>query len=95
MKTFTYRPIALDDMTATDLQQEAAPYSINGAQAAKITIYRENGMSEAETAEALYLPNEGRLGIAWGADATWADVKDFTSGVAMWLNDGEAWARAN
>ena len=95
MKSYTYTPIALDALTATDLQQEAAPYSIGNAQAARITIYKANGMSEAEAAEALYIPDAGRLGIAWGADATWADVKDFASGVEMWLNDGEAWSAAN
>lgn len=95
MKSFTYTAIALDDLTATDLQQEAADKSIVNAQAATITIYKANGMSEAEKAEALYLPDDGRLGIAWGADATWADVKDFLSGVEMWLNDGEAWEAAN
>ena len=94
-RTFTYTPIALDDLTATDLQQEAAGYSIGNAQAATITIYKNNGMSEAERAEALYLPDEGRLGIAWGADATWADVSDFESGIDMWLNNGDAWGASN
>lgn len=95
MKSFTYTPIALDDLTATDLQQEAADHSVVNAQAASITIYKPNGISYAERANALYLPDEGRLGIAWGADATWADVRDFESGVEMWLNDGDAWTAAN
>lgn len=96
MRQYRYTPIALDDLTSTDLRQEAAGYSAVNAQAAQILIYRENGIgTEAQPAEALYLPDEGRLGIAWGADATWADVRDFESGVNMWLNDGEAWGAAN
>lgn len=95
MKTFTYTPKAIGKLTATDLRQEAAAY-IGNAQAASITIYDEAGTQpHAEAAEALYLPAEGRLGIAWGADATWADVRDLESGIEMWLNDDEAWAAAN
>lgn len=60
-----------------------------------ITIYNNLGQQEAETAEALYLPDECRLGIAWGADATWATVDDVESGIEMWLNDPEAWEAAN
>lgn len=95
MKTYTYTPLAIDDLTSTDLRQEAAEYRADAAQAATITIYRADGRPEAERAEALYLPDEGRLGIAWGADATWADVTDLESGIEMWLNDGDVWEAAN
>jgi hypothetical protein len=94
MKTYTYRDIVPDTLAATDLRAEA---EANPAAAAyRITIYDATGTrAQAETAEALYLPSNGRLGIAWGADATWADVKDVDSGIEMWLNDGAAWERAN
>jgi hypothetical protein len=90
MKTFTYTPIATSTLTATDLQQEAKNDS--SAQAFRITIY-ENEIPMVETAEALYV--DGRMGIAWGADATWADVNNIEGGIEMWLNDGDAWRAAN
>jgi hypothetical protein len=49
-------------------------------------------------AEALYSPDDGRLGIAWGADADWGDVNDALDiGPAIddWLNDLEAWEARN
>lgn len=98
MKTFSYRTIATDKISASDLREEAAEYAKehSDAQAFSITIYDKDGQNPAaETAEALYLPYEDRLGIEWGADATWADVSDIESGIEMWLNDGEAWAAAN
>jgi hypothetical protein len=95
MRTYTYTPIGTNALGSSDLREEADDYSAGDAQAATITIYRESGQAEAERAEALYLPSEGRLGIAWGADATWADAKDLESGIEMWLNDGEAWEAMN
>lgn len=94
LKTYTYRDVVPDTLTATDLRAEA---EANPAAAAyRITIYDATGTRAApETAQALYVASEGRMGIAWGADATWADVKDVESGIEMWLNDGEAWERAN
>jgi hypothetical protein len=35
------------------------------------------------------------MGIAWGADATWADVDGLESGIEMYLNDGEEWDQRN
>lgn len=89
MKTFTYMPISQDALTATDLITEAS----DGMLAYRITIYNEDGKPAAETADALY--GNGRLGVAWGADATWADVRHVESGIEMWLNDGDAWTAAN
>src|SRR6188508_1518974 len=69
MKTFTYRQISPSQLRATDLAAEAS--TLSDCAAFVITIY-EAGFhtSHAEAAEALY--SDGRLGIAWGADATWA-----------------------
>lgn len=92
MRAYTYRDIVPDTLVAIDLRAEATANP--SAAAYRITIYKENGIgTELEAAEALY--SNGRLGIAWGADATWADVKDVESGIEMWLNNGEAWERAN
>jgi len=93
MKTYGYYGIDPYALTATDLLKEAQ--AANKPHAYAVRIFGEDGKQAAETAEALYLPSEGRLGIAWGADATWADVKDVESGIEMWLNDGDAWEAAN
>ena len=46
-------------------------------------------------AEALYSPDDGRLGIAWwGGESDWGDVNDALDiGPAIddWLNDRDAW----
>lgn len=94
MKTFRYEEIYPLHLTASDLQSEkkdAPPDAL----CYRVMIYDEDGCLMAEQAQALYLPSEGRLGIAWGADATWADVRGVEDGIEMWLNDGEAWEHAN
>ena len=89
--SYTYHDINLDALTARDLQDEIAP----GATAYRITFYDQDGFQRSDFAEALYLPAEGRLGIAWGADATWADVSNVESGIAMWATDPDGWEAAN
>ena len=92
MKTFSYAPIPTRTLTATDLREEVE--GVPSANAYSIIIYDADGVRrEAESAEALYA--DGRLGIAWGAEATWADVRDVESGIEMWLNDDEAWESAH
>jgi len=90
MKTFTYRQIPPSQLTATDLHAEAA--TLSDCAAFVITIYQQ-GIISMQNAEALF--SDGRLGIAWGADATWADAEDLESGIDMWLNDGDAWEAAH
>ena len=93
-RTFTVKPIKIADLSALDLQGEAE--GLNGVQAYRITIYDDKGMNpEAATAQALSWPEDNRLGIAWGADATWADVESVETGIEMWLNDPEAWEAGN
>ncbi len=93
-RQFTYTEIKLNQLRHSDLRAEAGRWSEDTASAYSIGIFKKNGIdTEAEGAEALYV--DGRMGIAWGADATWADVKDVESGIEMWLNDGEAWTAAN
>ena len=93
-RTFTVKPIKIGDLSALDLQGEAG--GITGVQAYRITIYDDKGMNpEAATAQALFWPEDNRLGIAWGADATWADVESVETGIEMWLNDPEAWEAGN
>ena len=67
------------------------------AQLFHIIVY-PHGVDEppsSERADALYLPEVGRLGIAWNSDATWADVDDGESGIEMWINERETWEQWN
>ena len=93
MKGFQCYELRYGQLTATDLVEELIAY--RGPKLQYGILIFENDKPLAERAQALYLPQEGRLGIAWGADATWADVRDLESGIEMWLNDGDAWEAAN
>ena len=114
---YSYSPIDLADLTATDLKIEAqggGPL----ASAYRIDIWREvvnhddpnrpyvvDEESWPEAAQALVIPfaedaSEGRIGIAWGADADWGDVHhlcdgdhDIEEAIEDWLNDEKAWER--
>jgi hypothetical protein len=102
-RLFRYTEISPAELGSLDLREEAEQItageidgvSAEGMQAFIITILDEDEHPYAETADALYVPSFGRLGIAWGADATWADVDDVKSGIEMWLNNDEEWARRN
>ncbi len=94
-RTFHYEEVGIEQLSASDLHEEAQNFP--NAQAFRVTIFRDESYERPEVAkaDALYLPEEGRMGIAWGADATWADVDDVESGIEMWLNDGETWELRN
>lgn len=78
------------------------PFKQHPALAYRVTIH-----SEASTADVLVATSSGRIGIAWGADATWGDLRnacDLTTeaggdafaaalraAVNDWLNDLAAW----
>ena len=77
----------------------------NSPWAYRITIYDDQGQPLQHMAvQALLCPpyglghgggpngTEGRLGIAWGADATWADAESIESGIEMGLHEPEEWA---
>lgn len=90
-RQFYYTEISLDldDLSSHDWRVEASK-NMQSHQAFSIKI-----VGHAEYADAFYDPITRRLGIAWGADPTWADVDDVDSGIEMWLNDGEEWERRN
>jgi len=48
-----------------------------------------------EVADALYLPDIGRMEIARGADTTWADVPDVETGIEWYIIDPERWEALN
>jgi len=90
-RTFTYTQIDVEELVATDLRQEVIQANDND----HVSAYSIRIGDMAEKAEALYFPMQHRLGIAWGADATWADVETLESGIEMYVNDGEAWNARN
>jgi hypothetical protein len=109
MRTYRYDDIPLtqtdaagireiDGIGAVDLSEEAAAVLVAGgeAKAYSIVIF-EDDKSLAEGAEAVYIPAEGRLGIAWGSYADWASVDDIglEAGIEMWLNDYETFEARN
>ncbi|MBF6614695.1 MAG: hypothetical protein IVW55_16415 [Chloroflexi bacterium] len=59
------------------------------------SAYRLQIGANPEEASMLFIPEWQRLGVAWGADATWATVADLEAGVEMYVNDGDAWEAAN
>lgn len=87
MRTFAATIIKPDQLTSSDLAAERLGKT--RATACTIIIYKEDGTPEAERAEGLLV--YGRLGIAWGADATWADVPSLEIGIEMWLNHPDEW----
>ena len=89
-RTFRLTEMEIADLSAVDLWARAE--EITDGHAYLITIFDDTGIHpEAETAQALF--SYGRLGIAWGADATWADVESLETGVEMWLNNPGEWDR--
>lgn len=95
---------SLREAIAEVLEIETSHYSREGnypardarIQAYRVEVYTDDGTrEEAEAAEALYIPSLLRLGCAWGADDTWANVDDLESGIDMWLNDPDEWEARN
>lgn len=85
--------IELDQLRATDLciERDALLAGNEGQGMQAYALYVEG---HVEAAQALYVPSIGRMGIAWGADATWADVESVENGIEMW-RDGDAWNAHN
>jgi hypothetical protein len=97
MPRYEYYDIDIEELSSADLRKEAAwlldpanPERDPDISAYRVTIDDEAG-ERTERAQALYSPRAGRLGIAWGADASWADVPDVEAGIEMWLTDPDAW----
>ena len=112
-RTFRIEQIGLSELTVVDLRAESRGegeernYATSFYQAFRVWIG-----DEAVPAQALYVEfldsgqatGGGRLGIAWGADATWGDVHgtwgdngmaDIERAIDEWLNNAEAWEARN
>lgn len=95
MMTFTYNEIDPTNLTSQDLKRVVE--SNTGWKTYTVSIFNEDGTPHSfpDTCFALHLESQGRLGISWGGDATWADVPDLETGIDIWLNDGESWIALN
>jgi len=94
-RSFTYEEVDLEEIIgSTSLRKDLAGCSEKTV-GLIIRILDSAGKEFAERAEGLYDPEWKRMGISWGADATWADVDGLEEGIEMWLNDGEEWERRN
>lgn len=85
-------------ISATDLKNEIQLYIPSSVpyECYRIEVLQgDDKQSAPEMAQVLYLPIGQRLGIAWGADATWATVDSLMDGIAMWLYTPEEWKAAN
>lgn len=84
-----YQLVGRASITSTDLQEEIGKYE------GKIQTFKIYIQDHAEQADCVYLPEINRMGIAWGADAQWADVDDIEQGIEMWANQPEEWEKRN
>ena len=55
--------------------------------AGRIQLYGPDGHALPTTADYLWCPEVGRLGIANGADADWLDVDSLDEGIQLWLSE--------
>ena len=91
MRNGHYIQIELAAITATDLRLDAAQIEDSDG----IEAYRLYLDDQVETADVLWFSHIQRMGIAWGANATWADASSVEEGIRIWLEDPEEWARRN
>ena len=77
--TCTYEDVTSDRISATDLRGEIAEAQSKGQAVETAHIWIEG---HAECADALFLPEIGMGGVAWGADATWTNCTDMANLVA-------------
>lgn len=73
------------ELSATDLREEAAQAVADGH---TIELGRVVCQDEAEAIEVLYIVEDQRAGLAWGADASWTDAESLEEAVQRFLGDG-------
>jgi len=76
---------------------EAALERGEKVETAHILMRDEEGQikTNSEAADALYLADIGRIGIAWGADADWADADSLAEGIRIYCEDPDLFASLN
>lgn len=92
IRTFRYEDVGFGSISASDLIRAIENRTYEDGD---IEAYRIEVQGTVEWGQALYYPNSSRLGIAWGADATWATVPNVEDGINVFLNDPERWEQWN
>ena len=85
-------------LTSLDLREEAIAAHASGDpyEMAVISLVDATGYILSDNmGEALYLPEAGRIGIAQGAEADWADTDSIEDGIRMYMADFEAFKARN
>lgn len=92
-------PIPAAGLSAIDLRAEFALASTasDRVQAYRARAAKPDGTPEAQALDVLHVPGSGRIGIAWGSDAQWADINDngtetVETLVEMYLSDPSSFA---
>jgi hypothetical protein len=78
--------LTVDQLSATDLRQEAADIVARGDGPVQVATVQVEG--ETEIIEVLYAPEIGRAGLAWGADADWTDCESIEDAIERFLGNG-------
>ena len=73
-----------ESIRSTDLRDEARSYK--DMVAGRIQLYGPDGHPLPTTADYLWCPEVGRLGVADGADADWLDTDSLDEGIQAWLS---------
>ena len=90
MQQWRMDEIEIGDLTSTDLQQEVE-IADGVLHAYRVTIWDDVGIEQLTgTVDALWVPEAGRMGIAWGADAEWVDALDPEEGMRRWIEGDHA-----
>ena len=93
-------PIQLDYLIPfTDLREEYVDVMAAGdgpVEVAWMSALDDSGfVAPGPGAVALFVPSSGRIGIASGADAQWADCASLEEGIEMYINDPEEFLHQN
>jgi len=81
-------------LTALDLREEMTAALERGEEGIETAIIvqvdEEKGgllLNNNECGQALYIHSLGRIGIAWGAGADWADAESLAEGIRVYCED--------
>jgi hypothetical protein len=79
LRTYSIEICTVEDLTALDLRR----YAGTPAEAARVTVE-----GQVQRLDVLYVPEDGRAGIADGADADWTDANSLEDAVQRYLGGG-------
>ena len=104
---YVYEVCKGEELSASDLRQEMEAALVRGetVETARIPwvlplrVRRDEDSGRIvinyQSADALYLPDIGRIGIAWGAAADWADAASLAEGIRIYCEDPDLFASLN